>query len=335
MFGTGMFQCLYQPGAAHWAMLPGTIEWQGAALLLGLAGALVSPLGWVVGAGMLGLSMLVAALQAAQARRVPTRRRTRARLLIAALCYAQPLVRSWTRYRTRLSSQRAPGFDPAPRDAPRQRLSWTGYRSVAYWSEAGRDRTEILERAVAFLDEHRWGRVLDTGWCEWDMAVYCDSGLILKVVTAQEDHGRGRRLIRIRYQLGPTARLRVIGAVSLVALAVVAQPYPRLATGAAALVLGLGVRAWVRGLAAATRVIALFRAQSHQMDMIECSEETRPRSESVVPRDVSEPAADPGDGSQSPPDPERAETRGAFGPAFRSLVVHEGLSPSENKEQLA
>ena len=29
MFGTGMFQCLYQPGAAHWAMLPSTLEWQG------------------------------------------------------------------------------------------------------------------------------------------------------------------------------------------------------------------------------------------------------------------------------------------------------------------
>jgi hypothetical protein len=144
---------------------------------------------------------------------------------------------------------------------------------VAYWSEAGRDRTEILQRAVAFLDEHRWGRVLDTGWCEWDMAVYCDSGLMLKVVTAQEEHGRGRRLIRIRYQLDPTARLRVIGAVSLVALAVVAQPYPRLATGAAALVLGFGVRAWVRGLAAATRVSALFRAQAHQMHLIDCSEE--------------------------------------------------------------
>ena len=44
-FGTGMFQCLYQPGAAHWAMLPSTLEWQVAALLLGLAGVLVSPWG--------------------------------------------------------------------------------------------------------------------------------------------------------------------------------------------------------------------------------------------------------------------------------------------------
>ncbi len=335
MFGTGMFQCLYQPGAAHWAMLPSTLEWQGAALLLGLAGALVSPLGWVVGAGLLGLSILVAALQAAQARLVPTRRRTRARLLIAALCYAQPLVRSWTRYRTQLSSQRAPGFDPAPLDAARQRLSWTGYRSMAYWSEAGRDRTEILRRAVAFLDEHRWGRVLDTGWCEWDMAVYCDSGLILKVVTAQEDHGRGRRLIRIRYQLGPTARLRVIAAVSLVAVAVVAQPYPRLATGAAALVLGLGVRAWVRGLAAATRVIALFGAGAHQMRLIDCSEETRPPVGSGVTRGLPESANDPGGAAESHSGPGGAEVRGRFVPAFESVIAPDGPSPSEKKEQFA
>jgi hypothetical protein len=41
--------------------------------------------------------------------------------------------------------------------------------------------------------------------------------------------------------------------------------------GAAALLLGLGVRVWVRGRAAATRVIALFRAQAHQMNLIDCS----------------------------------------------------------------
>ncbi len=335
MFGTGMFQCLYQPGAAHWAMLPSTLEWQGAALLIGFAGALVSPMGWVVGAGMLGLSMLVAALQASQARRIPTRRRLRARLLIAALCYAQPLVRSWSRYRTRLSSQRAPAFDPAPPDALRQRLSWTGHRSVAFWSEECRDRTEILGRAVAFLDEHRWGRVLDTGWCEWDMAVYCDAGLILKVVTAQEDHGRGRRLIRIRYQLGPTARLRVIGAVSLVALAVVAQPYPRLAIGAAALALGLGVRAWVRGLAAATRVMALFRAKAHQMDLIDCSTESRPASAPAASRGIPGSADSPHGDAESRPSPRGAEVCGRFAPAFGSVMAPDGPSPSENKEQFA
>ena len=139
-----------------------------------------------------------------------------------------------------------PASIPRP-EAPGERLPLTGHRSAAYWSEAGKDRTELLGRALAILDEHRWGRVLDTGWFEWDLAVYCGSGLILRVVTAQEEHGQGKRLIRIRYRLAPTARLGVICAVSIVALAVVALTYPRVAMGAAVLVLGLGVRAWVRG----------------------------------------------------------------------------------------
>jgi O-antigen biosynthesis protein len=334
-FGTGMFQCLYQPGVAHWAMLPSTLEWQVAALLLGLAGVLAGPPGWILGVAMWGLSLLVAALQAVQARLVPARRRWCARLLIAALCYAQPLVRSWTRYRTRLSSQRAPGFDPAPGNAPGEQLPLTGHRSVAYWSEAGLDRTELLRRAMAVLDQHRWGRVLDTGWFEWDLAVHCDSGLILKVVTAQEEHGQGRRLIRIRYQLAPTARLSVIASVSLVALAIVALPYPRAGMAVAALVLALGVRAWMRGLTAGARVVGLFRAQAHQMQMDDCPEEARSPSAPPGSREDPGSADDPGGPVASRPEPDGAGARGAFAPAFPSMVALDGPSPSENTEQFA
>src|SRR5262249_14764723 len=158
---------------------------------------------------------------------------------IAALCFAQPLVRSWTRYRTRLSSQRAPGPDTSSSEAPEPRLPLAGRWSVAYWSETGQDRTELLREAMAVLDQLRWGRVVDTGWFEGDLAVYCDSGLIPKVVTAQEEHGQGRRLIRVRYRLAPTARLCAIAAVGLVGLAVVGLPYPRVAMAATIAVLGL------------------------------------------------------------------------------------------------
>jgi hypothetical protein len=154
-------------------------------------------------------------------------------------------------------------------------------------------------------------------------------------VTAQEEHGQGRRLIRVRYRLAPTARLRVIAAVSLVGLALVAVPYPRAAMGAAALVLGLGVRAWARGLAAAARVIALFRAQAHQMHLSDCPEEARSPSAPSGSRDDPGSAADPGVRAPSPPDPEGAEVRGAFMPAFQSLVVLDGPSPSGNEEQFA
>jgi hypothetical protein len=281
------------------------------------------------------LSLLVAALQAAQARLVPTHRRWCARLLIAALCFAQPLVRSWTRYRTRLSSQRAPGFDPSRPEAPGERLPLTGHRSAAYWSEAGKDRTDLLGRALAILDEHRWGRVLDTGWFEWDLAVYCGSGLILRVVTAQEEHGQDKRLIRVRYRLAPTARLGVICAVSIVALAVVALTYPRVAMGAAVLVLGLGVRAWVRGLAAAARVIALFRAKAHEIHLIDCPEETRPPSAPAASRDDPEPAAGAGGHAQARPNPGGGEVRSELVPAFQSMVALDGPSPSGSEEQFA
>jgi O-antigen biosynthesis protein len=334
-FGTGMFQCLYQPGAAHWAMLPTTLEWHVAALLAGVTGALIRPFGWIAGAVMLALSLLVAALQAAQAHLGASHRHGFARLLVTGLCYAQPLVRSWTRYRTRLSSERAPRPDPPFPDGHPQRLSWTGLRSVAYWCEAGSDRTALLGRAMAFMDEHRWGKMLDTGWLEWDMAVYCDSGLILKVVTVQEEHGQGKRLIRVRYQLGPTARLRAVGAVGVVALAIVALTYPRVTLAAAALLLALGARAWVRGLHAATRVISLFAAQARAMHLIECAQADHTESPPMASRDVCKSARCRGDDIEPAPNPEAVEAADTSGPRFQSIVQLETLAPSEIEEQFA
>src|SRR6185369_15018253 len=70
VFGTGLFQCIYQPGPAHWAMLPSTLEWHLAILLVALAGLFWLPI--LAGAGvMLAISLLVAALQARQARLAP------------------------------------------------------------------------------------------------------------------------------------------------------------------------------------------------------------------------------------------------------------------------
>ena len=69
-FATGLFQCLYQPGPAHWALVPSTLEWQLAAALLALA-ALFWPPALAIAVGMIGLAVLVAALQATQTRLAP------------------------------------------------------------------------------------------------------------------------------------------------------------------------------------------------------------------------------------------------------------------------
>jgi hypothetical protein len=281
IFGTGMFQCLYQPGAAHWIMLPSTLEWQVAAVLLGLSGALVWPFGWTLGVGMLALSVLVAGLQAGQARPVPVHQRRCAQFLIAMLCYAQPLVRSWARYRTRLSWHRAPESDPALPESPQPWRLWTGSRAAAYWSETGKDRTELLMRAIEFMDEHRWGKVLDTGWWEWDVAVNCNSS------------------------------------------------YPRVAMAAAALIMGLFARAWVRGLTAATRVMALFHDQAHQLHMIDCTVKTQPRSGQAVPLNEVESGHGPGGHAKVPADTGRPQGREACVPAYRAISPLDSPSPSE------
>ena len=61
-------------------------------------------------------------------------------ILVAGLCYAQPLVRSWRRYRTRLFSYSPLQADPAAPEGRARRLPLTGNLTAGYWGEAGYER---------------------------------------------------------------------------------------------------------------------------------------------------------------------------------------------------
>jgi hypothetical protein len=154
-FGTGLFQTLYQPGPAHWAMLPSTLEWHFAAGLVALAGFFWWP-AWIVAGVMLGLSLSVALLLATQATLPPQHEGFWGRLLIAGLCYAQPLVRSWSRYRTRL-------FSIACRDHLPQ-------GSLARWRERPTGAKRQSERAIGLFIAIRRAslapRLTHTNWAE-------------------------------------------------------------------------------------------------------------------------------------------------------------------------
>ena len=52
--------------------------------------------------------------------------------------------------------------------------------------ENGGDRTLLLQRVTAFLNEHGWGKTLDSGWSNWDLEVYCHPWTVVQVCTAQE-----------------------------------------------------------------------------------------------------------------------------------------------------
>jgi GT2 family glycosyltransferase len=268
-FGTGRFQCLYQPGTAHWAMLPTTLEWHAMAAVAGLAG-LVWSAGWLVAAVMLTLSLAIAGLQTIQARLAPAYAGVRSRGLVAALCYLQPLARSWSRYHTRLFAYFPPTPDPEFGESEAGQIPLTGLRCVAYWSEQGVERTDLLSQAVAYLDEHRWGRVVDSGWSDWDLEVYCDRWTILRVCSAQEEHGGGKRLIRVRFRVIAGRYVKLAAAAGGVAAAVAAAFGAWPAAITAASLLSACAALWRRGTRRASAVIAVLDGLADRLQLIRC-----------------------------------------------------------------
>jgi hypothetical protein len=250
-------------------MLPSTLEWHAAAMLLAVAALFWGPA--LAGtAGMLSLSLLVAGLQAAQARLPAEHDGLTSRLLVAALCYAQPLVRSWKRYGTRLLSYRPPAGDAALEAGARRPMPLTGTLALAYWSEEGCARTQLLARVLAYLDRHRWGKAIDTGWSSWDVRIYCHRWTVVELCTAEEDHAGGKRLLRVRYRLRAGGYFKALGwtAAAAAPCAVALQAWG-VAGGAAAL-LAVCAALWWRGARRAARALAVVEAAARDLGLMPC-----------------------------------------------------------------
>jgi GT2 family glycosyltransferase len=268
-FGSGLFQCLYQPASAHWAMVPATLEWNAAATAVGIA-ALAWPILWTVAAAMFALSLVVAALSARQARIAPQHDRLSSRLLVVALSYVQPLVRSYHRYRTRLCYFQSAASAPWPTDKASSTFSLNGRQKSAYWSETGIGRLKMLNRALELLSQYRWGRVVDSGWTAWDLRVYCDPLVYLQVRTTEENHGGNNRLIRVHQSIRPrdlTLLVLAVAAAGLVAFSLfrpIAGSILSVITGLIVLVL------WLRCTRLAAKTAALFEHVASDLGMIHC-----------------------------------------------------------------
>lgn len=263
-FGGGLFQCVYQATPAHWAMLPGTLEWH---LAAGLAAMAVPAAAgwWVVPAGMLALSATVAGLQAAQACLPRHHDGFKSRLVVAALCYAQPLVRSWWRYRTRFQTLRR-GREPV-NGCESHGLPPTGTKTVEYWTERWTERTELLSGLVEWLREQGWMPVVSSGWSEWDLENPVTPWTIVRIQTAQEDHGSGR-LLRVRYRLLPTEYLSMLTGVSALAglLAIATQSWPITVCALAGAAAAAGL--WIHCTRHAGRIAAGVEAVAVRMGFV-------------------------------------------------------------------
>src|SRR5262249_46974287 len=124
---------------------------------------------------------------------------------------------------------------------------------------------------IAYLNERGWGKTVDSGWSDWDVEIYCHPWTIVRVSTAQEDHGSGKHLIRVRYRLRPAGYTKALFGLGLLTsgagLAWLAWPLAL----AAGLFLALCGVIWWRGTRRASQALALFDALGKDLGLIRCT----------------------------------------------------------------
>lgn len=200
-FGDGLFQTLYERPASVLTHLPFTLEWNLLAAVL-LITALLSGEYLLVSSLPLAISILSAASTAARAPLDPRFRGLRARLLVMALLYLGPLVRSFERYVWRMRGTKDAGsIEPGASLEP-SNVSWLERRfELALWSETGCEKRDFLHELMSFLALRRYRIAVDSGWNDWDIEVSRGVWTSARIAVAVENHTGAKRLLRVRTTL--------------------------------------------------------------------------------------------------------------------------------------
>lgn len=207
-FGRGLFQTIYQPGPAHWAMLPSTLEWH--ALAFGLA---IASFAWfpalIMAIVMMLCTFAVVAGQTMQAKISRAYDGFAARCVVACLCWLQPLIRSHARYRVWFRTQPR-STAPLP-----NRLRFPHSRQVVrFLSETGVDRETLLETAVKNLAKEGFHGSDEAGWTSKDLKMPCHPACVLSITTAQEGYGGLSAQVCIGYELSATPWYALVNVVT-------------------------------------------------------------------------------------------------------------------------
>lgn len=207
VFGSAGYQCVYARPAgslAHWIV---SLEWWVLCLLLLLIGPW-SATAWKMGAGGILVSLIVGALRArrrVQYENLPAR----CGLLAWFLWVVQPLVRGGARYWFRWRVGGKP--EALPQTTGSRALALRPHfgrsRVLAFWGERTPDRLAVLNCIARRMSSLRWFYQANSAWEPWDLTLVVSWWFKARLTTAEEDHGRQRRLLRVRLRLVPTALL--------------------------------------------------------------------------------------------------------------------------------
>ena len=201
VFGRGLFQTLYQPPPSVISCLPLTLEWNLLSLLLLTCAVLLGGVFWL---GVIPSCITIARCltSALRARIASPFEGWRATLLITFLIYVGPLVRTLERYRWRARRHRE--VKPVDLNGPTQapRIQWHKRAFyLSYWNEQGQEKESLLHGMMDFLLPRKYLIAIDQGWSEWDLEICQGPWAKAQVKTAVENHGGGKRLLRVRCAL--------------------------------------------------------------------------------------------------------------------------------------
>jgi glycosyltransferase involved in cell wall biosynthesis len=210
IFGRGLFQTMYEPPSSLTALLPLTFEWSVAALFLALIGIVAGGWLWLLAVPLLA-TWAMCINGALKASIDPRFSGPKARALVALLIYLGPLVRGWERLKWRVKTMQ--GHDHI-RLAPVEqhaRIDWSERAFVlSYWNEASAEKELLLEGLMDSLRPQKYFVVADTGWSKWDLKIARGLWSRALVTVCSENHGGGKRLLRVRCAMRSSSLARVL-----------------------------------------------------------------------------------------------------------------------------
>ncbi|MFH1067017.1 MAG: glycosyltransferase [bacterium] len=261
IFGTGLFQCIYPPPHSEWFSMVSSLEWFGFGLFIFLVSYWVDFLR-VIPLLMLGFFLLPAFSYMIRARIESNRDTVLARLFVFYLATMQPLVRGWARYFTWFQSKQM----PAAGKHPRQTSLWRSSH-LAFWSERGGERDDLLRELVQLLEKGDWLFTCDTGWGNWDIVVFANRWWRVRMKTLTEIYPHGRRLTRVENspvlrKFGGLAAFCLLTAATLITIA-----FPHAWPVVLAALFVMALTAWFTSLFVCRRLAELICAAAARSNL--------------------------------------------------------------------
>lgn len=224
-FGNGLFQGIYSADSRC------LLDWMGGVLWVALM--FVALLLRQPGAAF-GIGVFSAVLAACRLRHLPVFPfvlRLHEKLLLLLLCWLQPVVREGARVTGMIRLHARPSCKPPLREVfiPKRPRKWAlPMGEMAFWSDQGVCREELLKQLQMLFSVQRMPVRLDDGWRLFDIELRPEAGLSSAIVTATEYHSGTQCLTRVRILVRLSFRLALFMVLfmALLAALILRLPHP-------------------------------------------------------------------------------------------------------------